>query len=121
MTSSWTATGGRLAALATGKVVWEDPATGETETETMGWRDRWAIFGVHSYNWRWVRRFGKRDCGCTVHPLTRRKVLTRMDCPEHGLSWAEVKGCAENPDCCCENNFNPTNFDQLLRKEDDNA
>ena len=76
--------------------------TGETETEIMGWRDRWAVFGVHSYNWRWVRRLGQRGCGCTVNPLTRRKVLTRMDCAEHGLSWAELKDCAANPGCCCD-------------------
>lgn len=102
MSSSWATTNGRLAALATGRVVWEDPETGETETEYMGWRDRWAIFGVHAHNWRWVRRLGERACGCTVHPITRRRLLTRMDCAEHGLSWAEVKGCAENPGCRCE-------------------
>ena len=102
MTSSWKCATARLAALATGRVVWEDPTTGETETEIMGWRDRWAIFGVHSCNWRWVRRLGERGCGCTFNPLTRRPVLTRMDGAEHGLSWAELKGCAENPDCRCD-------------------
>lgn len=106
MTSSWATTTGRLAALATGKVVWVDPTTGETEIETMGWRDRWTLFGVHSWNWRWVRRWGTRDCGCAFNPLTGRKVLTRMDCPEHGLSWTEVKGCAENPDCRCDQDKN---------------
>jgi hypothetical protein len=74
----------RLRALRTGVVEWVDPKTGQIEVDVMSWRDRWALFGVHSYSWRWVRRFGERDCGCTFNPLTRRKVLTRMDCGVHG-------------------------------------
>lgn len=107
MSSSWKTTVGRAKALATGRVVWEDPLTGETEAETMSWRDRWTVFGVHSYNWAWVRRLGARDCGCTFNPLTRRKLLTRMDCPDHGLDWAELKGCDDNPKCCCGTGFSP--------------
>lgn len=83
--SSWGVTTGRVKALATGRVAWEDPETGEIDVEQMSWRDRWAVFGVHSWNWRWVRRFGERPCGCTINPLTRRQVAIRMDCPEHGL------------------------------------
>lgn len=90
MSSSWKTTVGRAKALATGRVVWEDPLTGETEAETMSWRDRWTVFGVHSYNWAWVRRLGARDCGCTFNPLTRRKLLTRMDCPDHGVDWERL-------------------------------
>ena len=58
-------TSGRLRGLLTGRVEWFDPDDNLIEVEWMGWRDRWAIFGVHSSNWRWVRRFGTRDCGCT--------------------------------------------------------
>lgn len=82
--SSWKCSGRRLAALATGRVEWIDPEDGATEVEWLGWKDRWSIFGVHSDTWRWVRRYGKQDCGCTINPVTRRRVLIRMTCPEHG-------------------------------------
>jgi len=52
----------------------------------MGWRDRWAVFGFHSGSWRWVRRFGEQDCGCTLNPVTRRRVLTLLDCKTHGFA-----------------------------------
>lgn len=75
----------RLRLLRTGVVEWVDPETGQVEVDLLGWRDRWSLFGAHSYNWNWVRRFGRRDCGCTLNPLTRRRVLTRIDCPAHGI------------------------------------
>lgn len=81
MIGEWRA---RLAALATGRVEWVDPEDGAFEVEWLGWRDRWSLFGVHSYDWRWVRRYGKRGCGCTINPVTRRRVLIQMTCPEHG-------------------------------------
>lgn len=98
--STWSLTTGRLRALATGKIRWvsED---GETEDETLPWKVRWQLFGVHSYNWSWVRRFGQLRCGCSHNPLTRRMVLTAMDCPQHGLDWAELKGCADYDELCC--------------------
>lgn len=100
MKSTWTSASGRLRALATGTVHWCDPDTGVVdEVDHLSWRDRWAIFGVHSWAWAWVRRFGERDCGCTINPVTRRRVLTRMDCPEHGVSWDELKGCGEGCGC----------------------
>jgi hypothetical protein len=74
----------RLRVLRTGVVEWVDQDTGRVEVDLLGWRDRWAVFGAHSFNWGWVRRFGTRDCGCTFNPLTRRRVLTRMDCAAHG-------------------------------------
>ena len=76
----------RLRILLTGRCTWVNTQTGEVEHEVIVWRDRWAIVGIHSSNWRWVRKFGTRDCGCTFNPLTRRKVLTNMDCPTHGCS-----------------------------------
>ena len=76
----------RVKLLATGKAEWCDADTGEVvENETLNWRTRWAIAGVHSYNWWWVRDHGTRDCGCTFNPITRRKVLTNMECDTHGL------------------------------------
>lgn len=75
----------RLRILITGRCTWIDENTGDLEREVLSWRSRWAIFGVHSSDWRWVRRFGKRDCGCTFNPLTRRRVLTAMDCETHGV------------------------------------
>lgn len=75
----------RLRALLTGRCTWIDADTGEVEHDVLSWRSRWNLFGVHSSNWGWVTRYGKRDCGCTFNPLTRRKVLTNMDCPVHGI------------------------------------
>jgi len=69
----------RIRILATGRLVWED-ITGELEVEYVDWRTRWAIAGIHSANWRWVRRWGKQDCGCTINPITRRRVLICMPC-----------------------------------------
>lgn len=80
----------RLKALLTGKVTWVDP-DGTEEHEVLGWRDRWSLFGVHPHNWRWVHRWGRMGCGCTHNPLTRRAVLTNIDCPRHGWSeWMEM-------------------------------
>lgn len=95
----WHVNTGRMRALATGKVTWVDTDTGEAETEYMGWRDRWTLFGVHSHNWRWVDRMGRMRCGCTRNPVTRRMALIAMDCPEHGISWSELKGCDDDCDC----------------------
>lgn len=75
----------RLRVLRTGVCEWVDPDTGVVEVDLLSWRDRWNLFGVHSYTWRWVRRFGKQACGCTLNPLTRRRVLTKMECPDHGV------------------------------------
>jgi hypothetical protein len=69
----------RIRILATGRLVWED-ITGELEVEYVDWRTRWAIAGIHSANWRWVRRWGEQDCGCTINPITRRRVLICMSC-----------------------------------------
>lgn len=47
------------------------------------WRTVWGIAGVQSYNWWWVRKWGKLPCGCTRNPLTRRMLLYTMECVEH--------------------------------------
>lgn len=73
----------RIRALFNGKVEWIDE-DGRVEKEYMSWRTRWALFGVHSYTWKWVRRNGTRPCGCTFNPITRRKVLTQWNCSQHG-------------------------------------
>lgn len=75
----------RLWVLLTGVVSWIDHDTGKIEQETVDWRTRWALAGIHSYNWWWVRRWGGQACGCTVNPLTRRRVLTDFDCLKHGF------------------------------------
>lgn len=74
----------RLRVLLTGNVTWCDPETGEpSESDHFSWRDRWSIFGFHSSNWGWVRRYGAMDCGCVRNPITRRTVLLRYGCAEH--------------------------------------
>lgn len=45
----------------------------------------WAMAGIHSRNWWWVRRYGKLSCGCTRNPLTRRMVFIRHKCEQHFL------------------------------------
>lgn len=72
----------RIGVLVTGRVEWVDES-GDVEVEHMAWRTRWALFGIHSYNWKWVRDRGTRACGCTFNPITRRKLLTRGSCVEH--------------------------------------
>ena len=74
----------RLKALLTGKITWLD-ADGTPEYEVLGWRDRWSLFGIHSWNWRWVHRLGQMDCGCTRNPLTRRTVLNSRDRREQSI------------------------------------
>jgi hypothetical protein len=70
----------RFRVLRTGVVEWVDPKTGQVEVDFLSWRDRWSIFGIHSYDWSWVRRFGAQRCGCTKNPLTRKTVLISGDC-----------------------------------------
>ena len=103
--SAWRAANPRWRALLTGRVSWDDNA-GHTETESLSWSDRWAIFGAHSYNWWWVRKFGQLRCGCARNPVTRRMVLMAMDCPQHGFGWDRVKGCDDT--CGCATGFDPT-------------
>lgn len=75
----------RLKFLATGKTTMTDNTTGEVTDIRLPMNWRWTISGVHSHNWKWVNRWGKEPCGCVRNPLTRRKVLVRGDCPDHGL------------------------------------
>jgi len=70
--------------LVTGRIQWVDPDDDYCVTESYRcWRTAWAIAGIHSHNWWWVRKFGARDCGCTINPVTRRRILTRWGCPTH--------------------------------------
>jgi hypothetical protein len=82
----------RIRILATGRLVWED-ITGEVEVEYVDWRTRWAIAGIHSYNWWWVRKWGDQDCGCTINPITRRRVLTSTTCPVNGWPFNLCDEC----------------------------
>lgn len=77
--------------LLTGRAEWTDPDTGEVEVHYEDWPTSWAIAGIHSHNWWWVRKYGKRDCGCTINPITRRRVLTLWGCHTHcsGEGWDE--------------------------------
>lgn len=97
----------RLRALRTGVVEWVDPETGQVEIDFLSWRDRWNLFGVHSYDWGWVRSFGKRGCGCTKNPLTRRLVLISWDCPEHCFRFRRKKRKAAHAwrGCCSRNTY----------------
>ena len=45
----------------------------------------WAVAGIHSHNWWWVRKYGKMSCGCTRNPLTNRFVLYVYECPKEHL------------------------------------
>lgn len=72
----------RVRLLITGKSVWVSPE-GEETTEHLPWSTRWAITGIHSNNWWWVNKWGGQECGCVINPLTRRRVLYLMGCPEN--------------------------------------
>jgi hypothetical protein len=69
--------------LVTRRLVWVDMETGEERPEKVSLSFAWNLFGVHSYKWWWVRRYGTLDCGCTQNPLTKRRVLTIHKCPIH--------------------------------------
>ena len=77
----------RIRIIATGYVEWEAD-DGTVDSETLSWRSRWAIFGIHSYKWGWVRKYGELPCGCTINPITRRRVLTSIDCKVHS-GWGD--------------------------------
>lgn len=72
----------RITLLTTGRAEWLND-DGTTDTEHLGWKDRWNLAGPQPFNWWWVRRWGGLDCGCTINPITRRRLLTRMGCPTH--------------------------------------
>jgi hypothetical protein len=72
----------RLKFLLDGKAEWIGD-NGNVEVTQEDWRTRWAIAGIHSNNWRWVRHWGKMECGCTRNPLTRRIVLYMAGCNSH--------------------------------------
>jgi hypothetical protein len=83
---------GRLKILITRRTVWLDLNSGEVDhVHHESWSWAWSIAGIHSYDWRWVRRYGRLACGCTRNPLTRRMVLYAWECREHG---AESMGIA---------------------------
>lgn len=105
----------RLRILRTGVCEWVDQDTGQVEVDLLSWRDRWNLFGIHSYTWRWVRKYGTRDCGCTFNPLTRRKVLTLMDCPEHGIPIWKRDSFAE--DWSTDDEWNDWYADEDWEKE----
>lgn len=73
----------RLKFIATGRAEWVDVETGEVEIEQLHWGARWAIAGIHSHRWWWVRKWGRESCGCSINPLTRRRVMFNMDCEKH--------------------------------------
>lgn len=58
------------------------------------WDTVWAIAGVHSYNWWWVRKYGSLTCGCGRNPLTRRFVWYSTDCPQDHARFKELLGPA---------------------------
>lgn len=93
-----------LKILLTRKATWVDPNTGETETDRYDWGTTWALAGIHSWRWAWVRRRGALPCGCTRNPVTRRMVLYAMDCDSHGSgkkirdAIADLKARGELPE-----------------------
>jgi len=78
------ALGARIKILITRRTRWVDEEYPDDVTiHRESWRTAWAIAGIHSYHWWWVRRYGKLPCGCTRNPLTRRLVLYRWRCEVH--------------------------------------
>ena len=65
----------RIKVLITRKTTWlnDDGSVSHTVKETPS--AAWAIAGIHSWKWWWVRKYGQLDCGCVRNPLTRKFVL----------------------------------------------
>ncbi len=72
----------RVRVLATRTTVWVWPGE-EPHVVKESWSGAWAIAGIHSYKWWWVRKYGNLPCGCTRNPVTRRMVLFRWKCAMH--------------------------------------
>ncbi|MCH9733604.1 MAG: hypothetical protein K0U78_03475 [Actinomycetia bacterium] len=72
----------RLRYLLTGRT-WSENFDGERRPLTDPWSVRWAVAGIHSYKWWWVKKWGSESCGCTINPLTRRRVLYALECQQH--------------------------------------
>lgn len=73
----------RVRLLVTRRATWVDVETGDEHTVRESWRTVWALAGVHSYHWWWVRHWGPMECGCTRNPLTRRMLLISFECRKH--------------------------------------
>ena len=41
----------------------------------------WASVGVHTYNWWWVRCWGRMVCGCLRNPIMRRVLFYNSERP----------------------------------------
>jgi hypothetical protein len=74
----------RIKFLIDGKIIWAG-RDGNQFSTTESWELRWAISGIHSYKWWWVRRYGKLPCGCTRNPLTRRILTIKWRCRKHSV------------------------------------
>lgn len=76
----------RIKLLVTRRFNWHyTDSEGQHQLEQVKepWNAAWAIAGIHSWSWWWVRRYGELDCGCTRNPLTRRVVLMDSMCDVH--------------------------------------
>jgi hypothetical protein len=73
----------RVKLLVTRKFTWVDQEDGSERVVKESFSHAWAMLGVHSRNWWWVRRWGELDCGCTRNPLTRRVIMFDWECGEH--------------------------------------
>lgn len=92
----------RVTLLVNGKAEWCDAETGEVvREERLPWRLRWAIAGIHSRNWKWVRKYGEKPCGCTINPVTRRKILIAWGCKKHGKVLFDDDCCGSCPCKAC--------------------
>jgi hypothetical protein len=73
----------RIQKLITRKFTWVSEEGSYTSKEPF--HITWAIVGIHSYRWWWVRKYGLLPCGCRRNPITRRFVSYLYGCPEnHG-------------------------------------
>lgn len=80
---TWSWSWARIKRLATGTYVWTSEDGTKVTTEHYNWSIRWSLDGIHSWRWKWVTKYGKRPCGCTINPLTRRHVLYSLECDQH--------------------------------------
>lgn len=80
----------RLKILITRKITWVGKDNQSECVEKTTLSGAWALAGIHSSNWRWVKKYGKMECGCTRNPITRRIVLFWVGCGTHCPEFVET-------------------------------
>jgi hypothetical protein len=80
----------RIKLLITRKSEWVNADTGGPIVEHESWGTAWTIAGPHPWMWWWMK-YGKRECGCQINPLTRKQQLVCLEHSGFGDILAKVR------------------------------